>query len=270
MRLGIGSYAYAWAIGVPNNKPSRPMDALALLDEAQRLGVTVAQFCDNLPLTRLAPAQLEEFHERARRYGLHIEVGTRGLDPEELRAHIALAGRFGSSFVRVVIDRPGDEPSPREAVDRIRTMLPEFERAGLKLAIENHDRFSSRTLAGMVEELGREQVGICLDTVNSFGALEGPEVVVESLGQYTICLHIKDFTIRRAGYQGGFIVEGTPAGEGKLDVPWLLKKLEGCPHEFNAILESWVPQAGSLDETIERERAWAGQSVGFMRKFIKA
>jgi 3-oxoisoapionate decarboxylase len=266
MQLGLGSYAYAWAIGVPEHAPARPLDAFGLLDEAQRLGVELVQFCDNLPLTALAPAQLEEFHERARGHGLSIEVGTRGLEVENLRAHVGLARRFGCPFVRVVIDRPGDEPSAEEALERMRQVLPEFERAGLRLAIENHDRFPSRTLAWMVEKLGPARAGICLDTVNSFGALEGPEVVVDVLGQYTLCLHIKDFIIRRAGYQGGFVVEGCPAGQGRLDIPWLLKRLKSCPEDFNVVLESWVPRGDSLDETIARERAWAEQSVQFMRK----
>jgi 3-oxoisoapionate decarboxylase len=251
--------------------PGRPMDAFGLLEEARRLGVRLAQFCDNLPLTALPPAQLEEFDSRARADGISIEVGTRGLDPENLRAHIDLARRFGSPFVRVVIDRPGDEPGAEEAVDRIRQVLPELEGAGMRLAIENHDRFPSRKLAWMVEQLGRERAGICLDTVNSFGALEGPEVVVGALGQYTLCLHVKDFNIRRAGYQGGFVVEGCPAGEGRLDIPWLLKKLGKCPQAFNVIIETWVaPGNSSVEETIKRERAWAERSVLFMRGLIKA
>ena len=49
-----------------------------------------------------------------------------------------------------------------------------FEEAGVVLAIENHDKFSTDELVYMVEELGPSWVGICLDTVNSFGALEGP------------------------------------------------------------------------------------------------
>ena len=55
-------------------------------------------------------------------------------------------------------------------------------------------------------------VGICLDTVNSFGSLEGPEVVIETLAPYTVNLHIKDFDIRRTDHNMGFTIFGTPAG----------------------------------------------------------
>jgi sugar phosphate isomerase/epimerase len=268
MRLGIGTYTFAWAIGVPGAIPARPLSALDLLEAAAQLGVRVVQFCDNLPLSKLPEPELESFHQRARERGLELELGTRGLAPENLRAHVRLARRFGCQFLRVVIDSPGDEPSAEEAVARLKAMLPEFEAAGVRLAIENHDRFRSATLAWMVEELGRERVGICLDTVNSFGALEGPDVVVRNLGQYTLCLHVKDFTIRRAGHQMGFVVEGCAAGQGRLDVPWLLAALVGCPHPFNAILETWVTPGEDLEETLRRERAWAEAGVRYLRGMI--
>jgi sugar phosphate isomerase/epimerase len=268
MRLGIGTYTFAWAIGVPGSLPAQPMSAFDLLAEAARLGVRVVQFCDNLPLGTLPASELEDFHQRVRALGFEVELGTRGLAPENLRAHLRLAQRFGCSFLRLVIDSHGDEPSADEAVARLKPILPEFEAAGVRLAIENHDRFRSATLAWVVEQLGRDRVGICLDTVNSFGALEGPEVVVQNLGPLTLCLHVKDFTIRRVSHQMGFVVEGCAAGRGRLNVPWLLEALKPCSHLGNAILETWVTPGDSLDETIRRERAWAEDGVRYLRGLI--
>jgi hypothetical protein len=37
-RLGVGSFAFAWAIGVPGHAPAHPMDAFAFLDRAAELG----------------------------------------------------------------------------------------------------------------------------------------------------------------------------------------------------------------------------------------
>ncbi|NTW36601.1 MAG: hypothetical protein HGB17_10810, partial [Syntrophobacteraceae bacterium] len=50
MRLGIGSYTFPWAVGMPGHRPAQPMTALDLLDKATQLGVGVVQICDNLPL----------------------------------------------------------------------------------------------------------------------------------------------------------------------------------------------------------------------------
>jgi sugar phosphate isomerase/epimerase len=119
--------------------------------------------------------------------------------------------------------------------------------AGVKLALENHDRFDSRTLAAIVVELGTEHAGVCLDTVNSFGALEGPAIVVPTLAPYTLSLHVKDFTVRRPPHQMGFVVEGCAAGAGRLDLPWILGVLRAAGRDVNAILETWVTP-GPLDE----------------------
>lgn len=270
MQLGIGSYAYAWSIGVPGHPPAVPMTAYNLLEEAERLGVGLLQVCDNVELARLSPADLDRFVARARASKIGIELGTLGLEMGNLRVHLDLARRLGCSFLRLVVDSPGDEPSPDEVVARLRMVLPEFEAAGVRLAIENHDRFPSATLAWMVRELGPRQAGICLDTVNSFGALEGPDTVVQNLAEHTLCLHVKDFTIRRMSHRMGFVVEGCPAGRGRLDVPWLLDRLASSPHPFNMILENWVPPADTLPETLLRERAWAEESVRYLRQFSPA
>jgi hypothetical protein len=66
----------------------------------------------------------------------------------------------------------------------------------------------------------------------------------------------------------GFVLEGCPAGEGQLDVPWLLGQLAHCPQPFNAILETWVPPGDTLAETIARERAWTEAGVGYLRGLI--
>lgn len=268
MKLGLSSYAYAWAIGVPGHAPARPMDACALLAEARRLGVRVLQVCDNLPLLRLAPGELSAFEHGAREAGIAVELGMRGLRHDEVVAHLALARRLGSPFLRVVADSRGDEPSAAEVVARLRALLPEARRCGVKLALENHDRFTAATLVSIVEQAGPADVGICLDTVNSFGALEGPEVVVGRLAPYTLNLHLKDFTIQRVPSMMGFTIAGAAAGEGRLDVPWLLAQLRTHGREVNAILESWPPFGPTLEATIALERAWAETGVRNMRRLI--
>jgi 3-oxoisoapionate decarboxylase len=269
MHLGIGSYTFTWAVGVPGQRPVRPLTALDVLKRAHDLGLRVAQFCDNLPLTALGRDEFEQFRDFAREHGMAIELGTRGTgNTANLLAHLDLARRLGSPFVRLVLDAQGDEPTPEEAVSRLRPLLARFTGANIKLALENHDRFSCRTLVRIVEELGSEQVGICLDTVNSFGALEGPEVVVETLGPYALNLHIKDFTIARVSSQMGFVVNGCAAGHGRLNVPWLLERLKTFGREPNAILELWTPFGPTLEETIARENHWAQESVRYLRQFI--
>ena len=268
MRLGVGSYTFTWAVGVPGHEPDAPLTATALLLKAKKLTVGVVQFADNLPLDALPPEELREIVNRSQEMGIAIEVGTRGIQPDHLRSYLHVAQRAQSQIVRVVIDTAHHQPDENEAVDLIRKVMPDYERAGVCLAIENHDRFQAKTLARIVERVSSSSVGVCLDTVNSFGALEGPEVVVDTLAPLVTNLHIKDFAIRRANHQMGFAIEGTPAGKGRLDIPWLLDIVRNNGRDANAILELWTPPEDELDATIAKEDAWARSSVDYLRTLI--
>lgn len=269
--LGIGSYALAWAVGVPRPEyaPAHPMDVMAFAQRAVDLGVHLIQIADNIPLHTLSASQMDALEAFARGNGLAIEVGTRGIAPSHLQTYIGLAQRFGSPILRVVVDTATDHPEPDDIVHTLKGMLPAFERAGVTLAIENHDRFKAHTLAQIVRDIGSPRVGICLDTVNSFGALEGPHVVVEQLGPFVVNLHVKDFKIYRANHNMGFLLEGTPAGQGMLNVPWLLDTLHGMGRTFNAILELWPAPESTIEATIAKEAAWTQESVTYLRTLIK-
>jgi sugar phosphate isomerase/epimerase len=228
----------------------------------------VVQFCDNLSLATLPAEELDAVERQVKERELVLEIGMRGMDPPHVLRHLDLVKRFKGDFVRMVMDTPGNEPTPEEAAARLLPFADPFRAAGIRLAIENHDRFPVRVLAQLVESLGSDWVGICLDTVNSLGVPEGPETVVQTLAQYTLSLHVKDFMIRRVPSQMGFVVEGCPAGEGRLNVPWLLRQLGGSESRVNAILELWTPPADSLAETIQREAAWVETSVRNLRTWI--
>jgi sugar phosphate isomerase/epimerase len=90
------------------------------------------------------------------------------------------------------------------------------------------------------------------------------------LGPWVVNLHIKDFAITRPDHKMGFTVEGRPAGQGRLDVPWLLETLRGVGRDPNAILELWTPPQGDLAATIAVEDRWAAQSVAYLRELIPA
>lgn len=267
MKLGIGSYAYAWSIGVSGYPaPSQSMNAVGLVQRAAAYGVHLVQIADNLPLDALSEPALEALIAEAARLGVSIEVGTRGIQHDHLLRYLELAKRFQSSILRVVVDSRDHHPEPDEIVKRLHSLLPAFESAGIKLAIENHDRFKVRQLVEILYALDSPAVGICLDTVNSFGALEDPTRVIAELGPHVVNLHIKDFQVRRLDHQMGFMVEGKPAGQGMLDVPALLERLQG--RSFNAILELWPAPDANADATAAKEEAWVRESIPYLRQFI--
>lgn len=269
MRLGISTYTFTWAIGVPGKLPEHPMTALQLLQKALDLGVSCVQIADNLPLHTFSETALEELAGFAKQQGIFTEIGMRGLFPELVLEYIAIAKQFQSPFLRIVVDGPGFHPSPAEVTDRIKDLLPDLKQHNLILALENHDRFAARTFASIIEKLGTPQVGICLDSVNSMGAGEGVETVVDILAPFTVNLHVKDFHVQRVYHMMGFVVEGRPAGKGMLHTEWLLQKLEPYQKCQSAILELWTPPGETVAATVEKENQWAQESLTYLKTIIK-
>ncbi len=260
MRLGLSTYTYTWAVGAG-------MTVFDLLDRAVELGVALVQIADNAPLDGLGKPELDRFDGRARESGIGVEVATRGIGREHVLRQLQIAQLVGSPLVRVVVDTADEHPTPEQVIAELAIHQEAFERAGVVLAIENHDRFDVATLAAIVGELGG-WTGICLDTVNSFGSGEGPAAVVGALGPLAVSLHIKDFAVRRADHAMGFAIEGTPAGAGMLDVPWLLGEIARYGRDPNAILELWTPPEPDPISTIRKEAEWARQSVSYLRTLI--
>lgn len=270
MHLGLGSFACAWSIGVPGyEQPAKPMDAFGLMQFTAELGLNLVQIGDNVALDVLTPENRLTLKETSKILGLEVEVGTRGIEVKHLQKYIQLAHFFNSSILRVVIDTASHHPSPDEVVSLICQVLPDLENANITLAIENHDRFKAHTFAGIVETLDHPNVGICLDTVNSFGSLEGPEVVVQALGRHVVNLHVKEFIVRRLSHNMGFEITGVPAGQGMLDIPWLLGSLNRYGRSFNAIIELWPALEATMQATIDKEVDWVRQSVTYLRTLIK-
>lgn len=268
MRLGIGSYTYGWSVGTSSDRPPGAMTALDLIGRATALGVGVVQLCDNLPEETYFPRSIDEIVAAADRAGVRVEVGTRGTAPDHLRRFAGIASRLGSPLLRVVVDDGDDRPDAGEVVRRLRAVAGDFERAGVTLAVENHDRFRAATLVEILRAADAHGIGICLDTVNSFGALEGPRVVVETLGPFVASLHLKDFAVTRLPHLQGFVIEGRPLGQGSLDVPWLLAKLREFGRDPDAIIEQWTPPEPCLGRTLRKEAEWAEASVKAARRWI--
>jgi 3-oxoisoapionate decarboxylase len=278
MKLGINSYTFMWAIGFkgpnpafPNSeaRPEIPLTPLGLLEKARSLGVKLVQTGPNLGLEKYSEKEIDQFIRTAQDWGIELELGTRGLDDDHLKQQVALAKRMGARLIRTLPEIGG-----KYAVDAslippvVRPVLPLLEREGVRLAIEN-GRTPAADLRAALDSIGSPQVGVVLDMVNSMAVPEGWKYVTELLAPHTMCVHYKDFTIRRAWHMMGFICEGTASGQGMVETEWLFQTLMASPYDFNVIIELWPPEQPELDETIVLEQTWAEESVPYLRKLIK-
>ena len=223
----------------------------------------------HLRLQMISLYELKKILERADSLGIEIEVGTRGMTPENIRQYLDIARILRSPLLRTVIDAKGFEPSMDEIFSIIRELIPDLEDSNIKLAIENHDRLRSSQFLEIVKNANSEYVGICLDTVNSIGADEGFETVFSCLAPHTINLHLKDYIIKRKSHMMGFDIEGAPAGMGRMPVKDILKKLEEYGNCRSMILELWPPPEDELNKTILKEQEWVKKSAGYLFENFK-
>ena len=265
MILGISSFTFGWAIDLEGNVLEKPMTETDLLNQAVDWGLSCLQIGDNLPLHTFSDERLNALKDNLTRQQVRIEVGARGLTIGNLINYLDISQRLGAPLLRFIIDGPELEPRPQDVIQLLKDFLPEFKKANIILGIENHDRFKARELAGIMEAVGSDRVGICLDCVNSMGAGEGLEYVAEILSPYTVNLHIKDFTIERLSHKMGFTITGAPAGTGMTNVPLLMEKLTQYNRCHSAVLEQWVPRHHDLNKTIQVEREWAEAGVNYLK-----
>jgi len=268
MNLGISTYACSWEIGIPGAPSPVPLDHFSFIRYVADLGVRVAQIADNLPLDALPRHKRTELRSLSDSLNVQVEVGTRGFTEENTDTYLRIAEEFSSPVLRMVIDRESYQPDTSQVKALLSKVAPRFTNAGIMLAIENHDRFRCEEFVDMILSTNSPHVGICMDTVNSFGALDGPHVVIESLGPLTVNLHVKDFTVRRSSHQMGFVIEGCPAGQGLLQIPHLLSRLRELGRDPNAIIELWVSPEPTTEGTISREREWLQSSVSYLRTLL--
>jgi sugar phosphate isomerase/epimerase len=269
MRLGIGSYAFSWAIGIPNNIPEFPLTPLGLIDKAIELEVKCIQFVDNVPLHQYSENEISLIANKADIEGIGIEVGTRGLLPENLDRYLEIAEVFRSPILRIVIDASGYHPDEDTVIGILKDYVHILESKNITLAIENHDRIKAKSFVRILDKISSSHVGICLDSINSIGAGECFETVFNLLGPYTVNYHVKDYRIHRVYHMMGYIVEGTPAGTGLLPIRETLEKLKTWGRCRSAILETWVAPEDNMRFTIEKEQNWAKESVRYLRSLIK-
>jgi sugar phosphate isomerase/epimerase len=267
MTLGIASWTVPWAIGMPGYPaPPSALTPTGLLDKALSLGVGIVQVADNMPLDRLAEEELENLKEAAQARGIALEAGTRGIEPAHLQRYLDISQRIGARKLRTLSHTATAKPTIRQAAEWIGAVLPEFEKAGVAIALENNEAHSVKEYAWLIREFRSPALGICMDTANSLGRPETLAQVVSELAEHAIVVHIKDYDIHRIDTRMGFRVVGAPAGEGKVDFDLVFSALKRHGSSPSIILEHWPPFVDTIEQTIALEEEWVRRSMAFLRQ----
>lgn len=259
-RLGVGSYAYRYAIGVEGFKPAHPMNALEFAQSAHALGASGIQLCENLPYAHELPSNLDQLRDFCGQNGLFIELGLKGISDRHLQRHIEIAEILGAKLIRVVLGGTGNDPGQEEdelertAVEVLRRALPVLHQKGIYVGIENHFDLRTARLVGIAEELDDDHIGFVFDTTNGIGLIERPEDTLELLISRLLSIHIKDY--RMAKVEAGYEMQGCELGKGWLDYREMLGKVLSAKPDSSIILELTVRRgAGDTPDVAARREA---------------
>ena len=238
VKLGIDIFS----LRSQNWTPFQSLDYCA----AQR--VQVVHFSEIRFLGSLEPGHLEKVREYAQRLGLQLEIGMKSICPsskmfdatqgtanEQLNRMIDSAKLIGSPIVRCVLGSADDrKPGPIEARidDMVHVLGASRTRAmdaGIRIAIENHaGDMQVFELKSLVEQAGKEFVGVCLDSGNPLWTMEDPHVCLEVLSPYVLTSHIRDSAVWNVPQ--GAAVTWVQMGRGNVDIDSYVRKyIQLCP-----------------------------------------
>lgn len=270
-RIGISSFAYCFACGSrPSHKPEHILTPFGLIDKAAELEVCVVQIGDNMPLEKYSAEDLEKIRMHAAAKGITLEAGMRKATKERLSTYIDIAHAIGAGVLRVITDGDGFTPDINELCGIISSVIPQLEKAGVTLGIENHDRFSAREYAEIAERAGHPQVGLTLDTVNSLSHEEPAGEVLKHMAPHCVCLHMKDYVIKRYNGGGGLKITGACPGKGRLDIQGFYEECrERSDRDFNVILESWLEPGETVEETLRTEDEWVREGIRILKEVVR-
>jgi sugar phosphate isomerase/epimerase len=236
MRLGIDSYSLRW----------QGWNAFQLLEYSATLGLDNVHYSERRNFDSLDPDYLTSLKQRADELEISLEVGMGSFDPHSTSFHPDLgsgeqqlsdmlrAARIVDSpvvrcFLGTQADRLGPVPFQQhldECVRTLRAVAPLARDLGIKVAVENHGGVDllARELRGLVEEVGPDAVGVCLDTGNPAYGGEDPVVSAEILAPYVVSSHVRDSRVWAV--ENGAMAQWVPLGQGNVDLSRIVKVLK--------------------------------------------
>jgi len=216
LAVGLNPYGLSYTLGLGGNPDGAGLRGF--LEIADEIGARVVE---------LHQPWLDGLDVAALRLDGMVPVISCGLDPAGDDAALECAVALGASVVRMALTRvlQGDRHAvdwPR-LVDGVRARLarvaPKASAAGVSIAIENHQDFTSAELMELCEEAG-EAVGITLDTGNAFPVAEAPLDFARTVAARVRHVHLKDYRVQFT--DEGYRLVRCAIGDGAVPFPELI------------------------------------------------
>ncbi len=220
---------------------------------------TPAQFLDYLGSIKLTwamislpaavvgdEAAIRQIRDHADRLGIKLQLAhgsvcpsSRSFNPqlgtleEQVGRALKASQIFGASCMRCILggdpERPQIEMHIDNMVKAVRGLRSRIIDSGVKLAVENHGGdLQAREMKMMIEAVGRDVMGVCLDSGNPVWMLEDPHMTLETLIPYTETCHVRDSAVWKV--PEGVAVRWVNMGDGNVDIDgWIRKFIQAKP-----------------------------------------
>lgn len=252
MKLGIHTYTLHlnglgqnW--GFVGDYRDQAITLEQLMDKAVEWGLDGIHLT-NVDLVSHDPKRLAQVKKAAQDHGLYLEFNcslNEEFDPrlnETFESACKVAEAIGADLVKFSLDIRRPKPlygscfhpdvmrQLCDVVDQIKAALPEYERTGIRLAVENHTETFADEIVWVIEQVNHPLVGACVDTINSVSVLENPQYATERLAPYAFCCHFCDNALVRDQDGAHFI--GVAIGQGDIDNKKTLQALKDLAPDF--------------------------------------
>lgn len=273
--IGIGSFAYRYAIGFQDCTPPNPMTVFDFLTAAHRLGLKRVQLCENLAYASFSHKQFQAIRTLAEQLGISIELGMRDITKDNLEKHLEIADLLSSHFLRVVLGKNGlykekqPETLTQQAIEVFHDAIPTLKSLDVTIGIENHFDVTTEYLVNVVEEVNDRHAGLIFDTTNCLGFIRTPEETLKMLGPHLVSVHLKDYFAHKV--EAGYLIRGTVLGEGWLDLEGILRSVLAYNPKASLILEMTIrcePEQ-RIDDIILWEKQAIEQSVSNLHSMLQ-
>jgi sugar phosphate isomerase/epimerase len=249
--------------------------AFEMLDYAAKQKLKYVQFSVTRFYGSMEHAHLRKVRSHADSLGIRLETGMDSICPtstrfakdlgaaeKQLLDQLETARIVGSGIVRCYLGTMGDRKTELPFEKHIESMLgvlgrvkPQFVDAGVKVSIENHaGDFQARRLRTVIEEAGKDWVGVTFDSGNPCWTMEDPLAAAETLAPYVATVHLRDSHVWTDAK--GLVVQWVRFGHGNVRMAEVVKRLHQAKPDVIFNLETIC--IGNRPFPVKQSDFWKG------------
>ena len=191
-------------------------------------------------------AAIRQIRDHADRLGIKLQLAHGSLCPssrsfnaqlgtieEQVSRALKASQIFGANCMRCTLGGDSERPQIEMHIDNmvkaVSSVRSRIVDSGVKLAVENHGGdLQAREMKMMIDTVGRDVMGVCLDSGNPVWMLEDPHMTLEMLIPYAETSHVRDSAVWKV--PDGIAVRWVNMGEGNVDIDgWIRKFIQAKP-----------------------------------------